>query len=132
MIFPAVTVLLRHYQELPELNYQILRIFAPLLVVVGILGFVLPAHLSLTSGATPYNIFHILFGLVGLGLVRLRRVGLIRAFNLTFGLIDLYQAVASFVHLFPEEYFLWTRVDDILHIVIGSGLVIVALFGDKR
>jgi hypothetical protein len=101
-------------------------------MVVGILGFILPPNLSLTSGAAPYNIFHIVFGLLGFGLVRLRRQGLIRAFNLTFGLIDLYQAVASFAQLFPENWFLWTRADDILHIIIGSGLVIVALFGDRR
>lgn len=114
------------------MNYQVLCVFAPLLVVVGGLGFVLPAHLSLTSGATPYNIFHILFGLVGLGLVRWRQTGPIRTFNLTFGLIDLYQAAASFFDLFPKDYFLWTRADDVLHIVIGAGLVIIALFGDRR
>jgi hypothetical protein len=51
----------------------------------------------------------------------------IKAFNIGFGLIDLYQAAASFLHLFPERHFKWKRADDLLHIVIGAFLVIVGL-----
>ena len=54
-----------------------------------------------------------------------------RGFNIGFGLIDLYQTLASFLHLFPEQLFKWTRVDDILHIVIGATLVFVGLYGFK-
>jgi hypothetical protein len=54
---------------------------------------------------------------------------LISFFNAGFGLIDLYQALASYLHLPPGEYFLWTRADDILHIVIGLALVIIGGFG---
>ena len=50
-------------------------------------------------------------------------------FNLDFGLIDLYQAIASFLNLPPKEYFLWTRVDDPLHIVLGLGLFLIGLYG---
>ena len=39
------------------------------------------------------------------------------------------QAVASFLILPPKEYFLWTRVDDILHVVLGLGLVLIGLYG---
>jgi len=53
-------------------------------------------------------------------------------FNMGFGLIDLYQAWASFAHLPPEQYFLWTRVDDILHVVIGTSLVGIGLYGWSR
>ncbi len=45
-----------------------------------------------------------------------------------FGLIDLYQALASYFHLLPEKYFLWTRADDILHILIGATLVIIGCY----
>lgn len=110
------------------LNYYILAVFAPLLIVIGVLGFLIPANKSLTSGAPPYNIFHIVFGVAGLTLVYSQNDTGIRAFNIGFGLIDLYQAAASFLHLFPEQQFRWTRTDDILHIVIGAGLVVVGVF----
>jgi hypothetical protein len=113
-------------------NRIVLTIFAPLLILVGVLGFVLPAESSLTSGAPAYNIFHLIFGVIGLACVWSGREGLIKLFNLGFGAIDLYQAVASFLHLFPEEHFRWKPADDILHIVIGAALVLVAIFGTGK
>ena len=110
------------------LNYWTLAIFAPVLILVGILGFVLPAEKSLTSGAAPYNIFHLVFGALGL-LCLLSGGGAIRAFNVGFGLLDLYQAAASFAGLFPKAQFKWTRVDDVLHVVIGAALVLIGWFG---
>jgi hypothetical protein len=112
-----------------SLNYYVLLVFAPVLILVGILGFVIPQNKSLTSGAPAYNIFHIIFGVIGAVIVYTSHDPFIRAFNIGFGLIDLYQAAASFAHLFPEKHFRWTRVDDILHIVIGAGLVLVGIFG---
>ena len=111
------------------MNFYILLIFAPILILVGILGFLIPQDKSLTSGAPAYNLFHIVFGLLGLAFVLLNDGVLIRAFNIGFGLIDLYQAAASFLHLFPEKQFGWTRVDDILHVVIGGILVVAGIFG---
>ena len=111
------------------MNFYVLAIFAPLLVLTGILGFLIPQRKGLTSGAAAYNIFHIIFGLVGLGLVLARAAEGIRVFNIGFGLIDLYQALASFLHWYPEKQFRWTRVDDVLHIVIGAILVLVGIFG---
>jgi hypothetical protein len=110
------------------LNYYVLAFFAPLLILTGLAGFVIPADKSLTSGAPAYNIFHILFGVAGLGLVLLGNESNIRVFNITFGVIDLYQAAASFLHLFPEKQFKWKRTDDVLHIVIGALLVCVGFF----
>ena len=54
---------------------------------------------------------------------------LVGSFNAGFGLIDLYQALASYVHLPPRQYFLWTPVDDILHIVVGLTLAIIGCYG---
>ncbi|HKX31752.1 MAG TPA: hypothetical protein VJ302_28970 [Blastocatellia bacterium] len=115
--------------NLENLNFRTLAIFAPILVLVGILGFLIPPDKSLTSGAPPYNIFHIIFGLIGAALVLSRHHLAIRSFNIGFGLIDLYQAIASFAHLFPERQFQWTRVDDLLHVVIGIALVVIGRFG---
>jgi hypothetical protein len=52
----------------------------------------------------------------------------IRAFNIGFGAIDLYQALASRLHWWPEGLFRWTKVDDLLHVVIGVMLMAVGLF----
>jgi hypothetical protein len=112
-----------------NLNFLTLAIFAPILVLVGIVGFIIPPDKSLTSGATPYNIFHIVFGIVGAVIALNGELNLIRAFNIGFGLIDLYQAVASYANLFPKQFFKWTRADDILHIVIGALLVLIGIFG---
>ena len=108
-----------------RLNVIALGIFAPILVLAGILGFIIPPHLSLMSGAAPYNIFHIIFGTIGIIFVLTKNETLIRSFNLGFGLMDLYQVVASFAHLFPEQYFQWKPADDVLHIIIGLALVLI-------
>jgi hypothetical protein len=110
------------------INYYVTLVFAPLLILTGLAGFIVPENKSLTSGAPAYNVFHIVFGLVGLAAVLSASDTCIRAFNIGFGLIDLYQAAASFLHLFPEKQFKWKRTDDVLHIVIGALLVGVGLF----
>lgn len=112
---------------LEDLNFLILAIFAPTLILVGFLGFVIPPHKSPTSGAPPYNIFHIAFGVIGAIIVISNHPGAIRVFNIGFGLIDLYQAVAGYFGLFPKRLFKWTRVDDILHIVIGATPVVIGI-----
>lgn len=110
-------------------NYITLGIFAPLLILVGVAGFLIPPQLSLTSGAPAYNIFHLTFGLLGVLVLWWGKEALISSFNAGFGLIDLFQAVASYADLPPKQYFLWTRVDDILHIVIGLALFIIGCYG---
>src|SRR5258706_4177622 len=111
-----------------NLNYYVLLIFAPLLILTGILGFIISAKKSLTSGAPAYNIFHIIFGLAGI-MIATHHYDYIRTFNISFGVIDLYQAGASYLHLFPEKYFRWKRPDDVLHIVIGAALGLIGVFG---
>ena len=113
-------------------NILLLTAFAPILIVAGILGFVTPPSLALMSGATPYNLFHIFFGLVGVGVLATKRVSLAKLFNIGFGAIDLYQAVASFAGLFPTTLFAYKRADDVLHIVLGLLLVGVGLLADRN
>jgi hypothetical protein len=45
--------------------------------------------------------------------------------------MDLYQAVASRLHLFPERLFRWTGTDDALHVVIGAALLAIGLSSDR-
>src|SRR6185369_13024791 len=87
---------------------------------------------SLTSGAAPYNLFHIFFGAIGLMLLITNSNLLASLFNLGFGLIDLYQAVASVFGLTPIQYFHWTFTDDVLHVLIGFALVIIGARGLTR
>src|SRR5262245_21791470 len=114
---------------LDDLNFLILAIFAPTLALVGLLGFIIPPHKSPTSGAAPYNIFHIVFGVIGAIIVMSNHPSAIKAFTIGFGLIGIYQAVASYFGLFLKSIFKWTPVDDILHLVIGVSLVVIGVFG---
>ena len=113
-------------------NYITLAIFAPILIIAGVVGFLVPPSLSLTSGAPAYNVFHLVFGLLGLLLVWAKKEKQISLFNAGFGLIDLYQALASYANLPPQQYFLWTRVDDILHVAIGLILFAIGCNGLVR
>ena len=112
-----------------SINRVTLAIFAPLLILVGILGFVLPAENSPTSGAAPYNVFHMAFGVIGLLTLLTKHDIAAAAFNLIFGLVDLYQFLASKADLFPKGYFHWKAGDDVLHIVIGTMLVLIGIYG---
>jgi hypothetical protein len=118
--------------ESRTLNQTTLMIFAPLLMLTGIAGFVIPAQYSLMSNATPYNLFHIFFGAIGLVLLQTKSDLAASAFNLGFGLIDLYQALASAIGLSPIEYFHWTFTDDVTHIILGFALAIIGGYGLRK
>jgi hypothetical protein len=111
------------------MNQLVLAIFAPVLILVGILGFVVPPQRALTSGAPAYNVFHLIFGLVGGVIALTGNDSAIGAFLIGFGLIDLYQAVASRRDLFPKTWFRWRPADDVLHVVVGAALVVVGAIG---
>jgi hypothetical protein len=115
--------------ENKTLNQKTLTVLAPLLILTGIAGFVIPARYSLMSGAAPYNLFHILFGAIGLLLVMAKSELWSSAFNLVFGLIDLYQVLASVVGLTPIQYFHWTYADDVVHVLLGFALVLIGGYG---
>jgi len=118
--------------ENKTLNQKTLLVFAPLLILTGIAGFVIPERYSLMSGAAPYNLFHIIFGCIGLLITMTNNDVLASSFNLGFGLIDLYQVLASVVGLAPIQYFHWTYADDVLHVLIGFALVIIGGIGLTR
>jgi hypothetical protein len=112
-------------------NVQLLTLFAPLLLLAGVLGFVVPAHLSLMSGAPAYNVFHLVAGAVGLLLLRGRVAAPAIAFNLTFGLIDLWQAIAGLTGLFPARLFALRPADHVVHVLFGLLLFGVGLLGKR-
>ena len=115
--------------ENKTLNQKTLMILAPLLVLTGIAGFLIPEQYSLMSGAAPYNMFHLVFGALGLVLISANSDLLSSLFNFGFGFIDLYQVLASVVGLTPIEYFHWTYVDDVVHVIMGFALVLIGGYG---
>lgn len=111
------------------LNRTVLKVFGPLLILTGLLGFLVPPELALMSGAAPYNVFHLLAGAIGTGIAFFGSVRAAAGFNVIFGAIDLWQFLASLTGWFPKTLFLLRPADDVLHVVIGLALVIVGVSG---
>jgi len=108
---------------------MVASVLAPLLVLTGELGFALPARWALLSGAPAYNLFHGVTGMIGIWLVSHAGGRGAVAFNLGFGLVDLYQALAGSVGLFPAALFAYQPLDDVLNVVLGMGLVGLGVLG---
>jgi hypothetical protein len=108
-------------------NLRLLAVFGPVLIATGVAGLTLPPGLSLMSGAAPYDIFHIIFGTLGLAIVLARSARFAGLFNLGFGAVDLYQAVAGAVGFFPAGPFGLRPADHVVHIVLGLLLVVFGL-----
>ena len=115
--------------ENKTLNQKTLAVLGPLLMLTGIAGFVIPPRYSMMSNSTPYNLFHIIFGAIGLMIMMTNSDLWASAFNFVFGLLDLYQALASAIGLAPIQYFYWTYVDDVVHVLLGFALVLIGGYG---
>jgi len=102
-------------------------IFGALLVIIGAAGFVVPAVKAPTSGAPAYNVFHLAFGVVGIGL-GIAGTAAARAFTIGFGAIDLVQLVASRAGWYPKRVFRWKPADDVLHLIFGVVLIGIGVF----
>ncbi len=89
----------------------------------------LPSSAQIMSNATPYNVFHIVAGLVGIGILLLRKRILVSAFNLFFGLVDLYQALAGIMGIFPADLFALRPADHVVHIAVGLPLATLGALG---
>jgi len=119
--------------ENKSLNQITLTILGPLLMLTGIAGFLIPAQYSAMSNATPYNLFHLIFGAIGLFLATATNSEIgASLFNFGFGAIDLYQVLASIVGLSPIQYFHWTYADDVVHVLLGFALVIIGGYGLRQ
>jgi len=103
--------------------------FGPILIVTGLVGFAIPSPGALMSNACPYNVFHLIAGSVGVALVFSKSVRAAAWFNIAFGAIDLYQAVAGLTGVFPAALFALRPADHVVHVVLGLLLVIVGWRG---
>ena len=113
-------------------NGRVLAAFGPVLILTGVAGFLVPPRFALMSGAPAYNVFHIVFGLIGTALAVARNRTGIAAFNFGFGLIDLYQAVAGLAGWFPAAQFRYRPADHVAHVVIGLALAAIGWQGLRR
>jgi len=113
-------------------NGRVLAAFGPVLILTGVAGFLVPPRFALMSGAPAYNVFHIVFGLIGTALAVARNRTGIAAFNFGFGLIDLYQAVAGATGWFPAAQFRYRPADHVAHVVIGLALAAIGWHGLRR
>ena len=95
------------------MNGRVLAVFGPVLILTGIAGFLVPPRFALMSGAPAYNVFHIVFGMIGTALVVAKSAAGIAAFNLGFGIVDVYQAVAGVTGVFPARQFRYKPADHV-------------------
>ena len=104
-------------------NLRLLSLFAPVLVLAGVAGLILPPELSLMSGAAPYDVFHVAFGTLGVAIALRRSARGAALFNVAFGAVDLYQAVAGVLGVFPAALFGLRPADHVVHVALGGLLV---------
>jgi hypothetical protein len=104
-------------------NLRLLTVFGPVLIATGVAGLTLPPGLSLMSPAASYDVFHIFFGTLGVAIVLARSARFASLFNLGFGAVDLYQAVAGMIGFFPAGLFALRPADHVVHLVLGALLV---------
>jgi Domain of unknown function (DUF4383) len=100
-------------------------------VTTGVLGFLFPTR-SLMSSAPAYNVFHIVAGLLGLVIAGARHARGAARFNLPFGLVDLYQAMAGTIDVFPARLFALRPADQVVHLGVGLLLVGLGALGLRR
>ena len=103
-------------------NVRVLAVFGPVLVLTGIAGFLIPPRLALLSGAPAYNVFHIVAGIIATLLVLAGSRTGVATFNLGFGVIDVYQALAGVLAWFPARPFRYKPADHVVHVVVGLPL----------
>jgi hypothetical protein len=113
-------------------NVTVARVVGPLLIGTGSLAFVLPPGARLMSAAAPYNVFHIVAGAVALAIAVGGRPAAAATFNLGFGLLDLYQAVAGLTGLPPAAVFTLRPADHVVHVALGLPLAVVGWLGLRR
>jgi hypothetical protein len=107
----------------PRWNVRVAGGFGAILILTGVAGLVLRDPAALMSQAVPYDLFHIAFGALGLSIGLRRAAGPAAAFNVGFGLIDLYQVGAGLGGAFPAGLFALRPGDHVVHLVLGVLLV---------
>jgi len=114
-----------------NINFLVLKILSPILILIGVVGYFLPPGYRIICTDTFYNLFHIDAGILGFIIVLIGNLALARFYNILLGGVYVYQAVASFLHIFPAKLFHYTVTDDILNIDIGAILLLIGLLANN-
>jgi hypothetical protein len=107
-------------------NSLVLGSFSSLILFIGAMAFFMPEPLAFVSTAYSCNLLRVNLGVIGIIFALLNHQRFSPIANLVLGMILAYQAFAAFFHLYPEEYFQWAALDNILNMDIG--LIMILLF----
>jgi hypothetical protein len=114
-----------------NINFLVLKILSPILILIGVAGYFLPSSYKIICTDSYYNLFHIDAGIIGFIIVLIGNLAIARLYNILLGCVYVYQAVASFLHIFPAKLFHYTVTDDILNIDIGAVLILIGLLANN-
>jgi hypothetical protein len=111
-------------------NLLILKILSPLLLMLGVAGYLLPKEYSFICRDCYYNLLHINLGMMGFIMLFASNQALIRLYNIFLGFLFFYQATASLLNIFPARLFHYTCIDDIFHTDLGCMLLLVGILAN--
>lgn len=109
-------------------NWIGLAILSSLWIIIGTSGFLAP-FTNITSTTTASNVFHIVSGFIGFGMLILGRDKYIRALNMFFGALNLYLFMAGQLNFFPKHFFSFKPADDWFHMLLGITFMSIAYIG---
>lgn len=100
-----------------RINRVCALVIALILIGIAVRGF------AGFSQSAAYDAFHLIFGVIGLLSVIVAAGRYSPAFNLVFGLIDAYQAIAQPLGLFPTQLFNLSASDTAQHVIVAVVLI---------
>ena len=106
--------------------------FSLVLAWAGLVPLIHPDSAAPTSMAPDLAWFHLFFSLLGFASFAVKKGAWAPWFAVGFGAIDLYQALASASGWFPIHEFRWTSLDNTIHWIVGTALVVLGLLGRLR
>ena len=114
------------------LNLVMLTGLAPILVGIGCINFFLPAYINWINTSLYTNIFFIIAGIIGSVLVIKKSDANAKRFNLVLGMTFLSFVIANFAGLYPATIVEWTSLDDSVHLIMSTSLILVGIHGQKK
>jgi hypothetical protein len=108
-------------------NTFALGIFSALFLLIGAIAFLIPENMPFLSTTYPYNLFRVNIGLIGIIMALFNDKTITKYSNLALGLVITYQAVASLLHIYPDDFFKYTILDNIVNMDIGLAMLLFSL-----
>ena len=109
-------------------NTLALGIFSAIILLIGVMVFFLSDNMAMLSTTYLSNLFRTNIGLVGIIVALFNNKKYSRISNFILGILLAFQSLASSFNLFPEHFFQWTILDDILNVDIGATMIFTSFF----